>query len=303
MQSNWKLGLGFSLITAFMWGLLPIALKGVLTHMDPITLTWYRFSVSAVIALLWYGLRSGPAVKNLLSKQHLPLMLFATCGLLGNYLLYLFGLNYINPGAAQIVIQLAPLLLLLGSIAIFKESFSRWQWFGVMVFSAGMLLFFHQRLSSVISSDSDFLKGIALIIAASITWASYGLAQKKLLKFESTHHILLLIYIAGSICFLPFSQPSQIFQLNHLELGLLAFASLNTIIAYGCFGLAMTYWEVSRVSAAITLAPLLTLVFIEFLNFWQPGYISSEPLELLNWLGGILVVAGSIIAALARTSK
>ena len=65
----------------------------------------------------------------------------------------------------------------------------------------------------------------------------------------------------------------------------------------------MTHWEASRVSAAITLAPLLTLVFIELLNLWQPGYISSDPLDLLNWLGGILVVVGSIVAALARTSK
>jgi hypothetical protein len=66
-----------------------------------------------------------------------------------------------------------------------------------------------------------------------------------------------LIYIAGTLCFLPASSPNQIQQLDGLGLILLAFASLNTIIAYGSFGIAMTHWEASRASAVITIAPLL----------------------------------------------
>ena len=62
MPSNWKLGLGFSLVTAIMWGALPIALKVVMGEMDSITLTWYRFCVSALIAALWYGRRSAGAI-------------------------------------------------------------------------------------------------------------------------------------------------------------------------------------------------------------------------------------------------
>ena len=300
MQTNWKLGLGFSLITAIMWGLLPLALKGLLGHMDPITITWYRFSIAALIALLWYGHSNIGALKNLLSKSHRGLMLLASGGLLVNYLLYLVGLNYITPSAAQIVIQLAPLLLLLGSVVFFKEHLSMGQWLGVLAFSIGMLLFFHKRLNSIVATDSHYLAGIALIIAAAITWAGYGLAQKQLLKFESSNNILLILYIAGTLCFLPFSEPGQITTLGSIELGLLAFVSLNTIVAYGCFGLAMTHWEASRVSATITLAPLLTLVFVELLNHWQPDYIQAEPMDLLSWLGGLLVVAGSIFAALGK---
>ena len=142
--------------------------------------------------------------------------------------------------------------------------------------------------------------GIALIVAASITWACYGLAQKQLLQFESSKDILLILYIAGTLCFLPLSEPAQIAKLNAHQLGLLAFASVNTIIAYGSFGLAMTHWEASRVSATITLAPLLTMVFVVLLNVWQPGYIEAEPLDLLSWLGGLMVVTGSIVAALAK---
>ena len=300
MQNNWRLGLGFSLVTALMWGLLPLALKGILDHMDPVTITWYRFSVSAVIALLWYGHRSALALKNLFSARHLPLVLLATVCLLSNYLLYLFGLDFITASATQIVIQLAPLLLLLGSVAIFGERLSRWQWLGVVGFSVGMLLFFHHRLTSIVATDSRYLTGIALVIAAALTWACYGLAQKQLLKFESSNDILLILYLAGTMFFLPMSDPGQITKLGTLELCLLAFASVNTIIAYSCFGLALTHWEASRVSATITLAPLLTMAFVALLNVWQPGYIEAEPLDLLSWLGGLMVVIGSIAVALAR---
>jgi drug/metabolite transporter (DMT)-like permease len=302
MQTNWKLGLGFSLLTAIMWGLLPLALKGLLDAMDPITITWYRFISSAVIAMLWYGHRSQSALKNLLSKQHRLLVVLAIAGLLGNYLLYLLGLNYITPSAAQLLIQVAPLLLLLGSVILFKENFSRWQWLGVLGFCSGMLLFFHLRLSSIVITDKHYLVGVALIIAASITWAGYGLAQKQLLKFENSNDILLILYLAGTLCFLPFSNPSQILALKPLELGLVAFVSLNTIIAYGSFGYAMTHWEASRVSAAITLAPLLTLVFVELANHWQPGSVVAEPMDWLSWLGGFLVVIGATTAALASSS-
>ncbi len=41
---NWKLGFGLSLITAVLWGILPIALKVALTELDAWTITWYRFA-------------------------------------------------------------------------------------------------------------------------------------------------------------------------------------------------------------------------------------------------------------------
>jgi drug/metabolite transporter (DMT)-like permease len=300
MPTNWRLGFGFSLVTALMWGGLPISLKAILGDMDGITVTWYRFSLSALIALLWYGHHSGAAIKRLLSPPLLPLTLLAVAGLLANYIFYLLGLDGTTAEAAQIMIQLAPLLLLVGSVWLFKEPFSPLQWLGVIAFSSGLLLFFHHRLRTLASVDDSYLLGLLLLVLAAITWAAYGLAQKKILKQVSANDLLLLIYLAGTLCFLPGSSPQQIFLLDGVGLGMLAFASLNTIIAYGCFGLAMTHWEASRVSATITLAPLLTLLFVYLTNALYPGYIQTEPLDWLNWLGAVLVVAGSTLAALGN---
>lgn len=301
MTTNWKLGLGFSLVTVIMWGLLPLALKSVLEVMDPLTISWYRLSVSALIALVWYGHSSGPALASMFSVGQWPLTLATVAGLVGNYVLYIWGLDHINPGAAQILIQLAPLILLVGSVIIFKERFSLPQWLGVAIFTAGLLLFFHQRLSNVVATDSGYLVGIALLIGASLTWAVYGLAQKKLLL--NNHHaknILFLICLAGTVLLWPLAEPQQIQNLSATQLLLLLFCGINTIIAYGSFGLAMSYWQASRVSAVIPLAPLLTLLFTFGLNHWQLAEIPAEPMDWLSCLGALLVVCGAAAAALPR---
>ncbi|HEY6131646.1 MAG TPA: DMT family transporter [Halioglobus sp.] len=301
MTTNWKLGLGFTLVTVVMWGLLPVALKVLLDVMDPVTISWYRFSLSASIALLWYGHRRGPALNSLLFTRHFALSLTAVAGLIGNYLLYIWGLDHITPGAAQILIQLAPLLLLIGSVAIFKEGFSILQWLGVVVLSTGMVLFFHQRLNNIVVTSDTYLTGVGLMVAAAITWAVYGLAQKQLLIAHNAKDILLLICLSGTVLLWPMAEPQQIRALNTTELALLTFCGLNTIIAYGCFGLAMSYWQSSRVSAVLPLAPLLTLLFTSALDFWQLTDIPIEPLDWPSSLGALLVVVGAAVAALPKS--
>jgi len=303
LTTNWKLGLGFSLLTVLMWGLLPVALKVVLEVMDPLTISWYRFSISALIALLWYGRKRGAQLKQLLSRKHRVLTLIAVLSLLANYLLYILGLNHITPGAAQILIQLAPLLLLIGSVVLFKERLLGLQWMGVVVLIAGMLLFFHLRLTDIIVTSDSYLAGIALIVAAAVMWCFYGLAQKKLQVVHNAKDILFLICITGTVLFLPLARPQQILALDTTEIAVLLFCGLNTIIAYGSFGLAMSHWESSRVSAILPLAPLLTLLFTAGLNRWTGASIPSEPMDWLGILGALLVVGGSAVAALPKNQE
>ena len=47
-QSNLK-GFLLSLTAAVMWGMLPVALKEVLTGMDATTIVWYRFLIAGFV--------------------------------------------------------------------------------------------------------------------------------------------------------------------------------------------------------------------------------------------------------------
>jgi len=301
MQTNWRLGLAFTLVTVLMWGLLPLALTVVLDAMDPITISWYRFAVSAAIALAWYGHRSGPALRKMLASW--PLVLLAVGGLIGNYLFYIFGLERTTPGAAQLLIQIAPLVLLLGSVWLLGERLSGFQWLGVTVLTGGMLLFFHSRIANTTATSDSYVTGVLMLVAASILWAMYGLAQKQLLGTHHAREILLLLWLGGTVFLLPVSRPLDVLALDSVQLAVLLFAGLNTIIAYGAFGLAMSYWQASRVSAIIPLAPLLTLLFTEALNRSGLATMPAEPLDWLSSIGALLVVGGAALAALPGGSR
>ena len=51
ITGNWRLGLLLAATTATLWGLLPIALKGLLNAVDPYTVTFVRFFFSAALLL------------------------------------------------------------------------------------------------------------------------------------------------------------------------------------------------------------------------------------------------------------
>lgn len=299
--SNWKVGLPLALITAFMWALLPIALKGLLDSMSATTATWYRFVGAAVLAGTYYGWTRQLNLRQLFERGMLPLTIIAVVGLLTNYLTYASGLHFITAGAAQIVIQLAPLLLLTSSVIWLGEHFSPRQWLGVAMVVGGLPLFFNQRLPELVSgANHDYLLGLGLIVVAAIGWAVYGFFQKKILSRAKPQDLLVLIYIAGTLCFLPMADPMSALKLDWLGWALLIFLTANTLIAYGAFTKALAHWEASRVSATLALVPLLTLAIGALIGAVWPDYIEVEPMNWISWLGAAAVASGSLFAAIGR---
>jgi drug/metabolite transporter (DMT)-like permease len=221
-------------------------------------------------------------------------------GLLGNYIMYMLGLELTTPGGAQVMIQSAPMLLLIGGLFLFKESFSAKQWIGLITFCTGLALFFNQRFDEFIRADNDYSWGIFLIFIAGVLWAAYALAQKQMLKHYPSEEIMIMVYAMGAIVFFPASHPTAVMELDALGWALLIFCGANTLVAYGAFAEALDHWEASRVSATLAITPLLTLLFMQVTNRLFPNYIEPEPLNTLSIMGALLVVAGSGITALSK---
>ncbi len=183
-QSSGRVGLGFSLalLTAVLWGLLPIALKWLLSSMSAATITWIRFVVAAVlVGLVLFARGKIPSLRGLNKRKKL-LILIAIAALLLNYILYLNGLFLLTAETAQVVIQLAPLLLLLGGVYLLKERFSVGQWCGAALLLLGLLLFFNEKLLLLWRGQGDYALGVGLIVLAALCWTLYALSQKRLLR-------------------------------------------------------------------------------------------------------------------------
>jgi drug/metabolite transporter (DMT)-like permease len=295
---NWRRGFALSLVTAFCWGVLPIALKHLLIDMDAVTVTWYRLTTAGValgVYLAWQ--RKLPALPALRSRRCV-LFLVATLGLAGNYILYLVSLDLTTPTVAQVIGQVSPLCLLAGGLLVFGERLSRVQWAGVGALVVGLAIFFNDRLAELASLDTRLGLGVVTMVAGSMVWATYALAQKQLLTHYSSAQVLMVLYLGSMLLLSPGSHVGQLASLDAPRLALLAFCCLNTLVGYGSFAEALDHWQVSRVGAVVAIAPLITIVVVHLLAMLWPGRVVAEPLSAIHVLGACVVVAGSIACAL-----
>lgn len=294
------LGLSLALLTTLLWGLLPIALKDVLVVMDPYTITFYRFLSSGLILLVWLGARKGMPSKRQFVGWGPILLIVACLGLSLNYGGYLVGLELLEPKTAQVLIQLAPFLLLVGSVWLFKESFSYLQSLGALALVIGLGLFFNQRLEALLAGLGEYTIGVLWIIFAAVTWTVYALIQKLLLKHFTSVQLLMMINLFGGVAFWSLATPEQVWQLNTWQWAMLIFCCLNTVFAYGAFAEALAHWEASKVSAVLAVTPLITISVLDFLAWQWPEHYEYMHLNLLALLGALLVIGGSMIAALGK---
>lgn len=305
VSGRWKFGLLLALTTAILWGVLPIALKGVMETLDPITTTFFRFSLAALLLTPYILLRSrhtsGLSLFSRLRSPRLFLQMLAAGLLLtSNYALYILGLQRTTAEAAQIVIQAAPMLLLLSGVWLFSERLSKLQWFGCICFVTGLCVFFSPRFYDVFIAVNAYGIGVMLILIAALVWTSYAIMQKFLLQQFSSQETMVLFYWIGTLAFLPFADFTALPQLSGLQWGLLAFCGLNTLIAYGSFAEAMAHIEASKVSAVLALTPMVTVATVHLIPI--PGLV-VEPITLLTLCGAALVVGGSMLTALAKPSS
>lgn len=301
-SGQWRLGLLLSVVTAACWATLPIALKLVLEVLDPLTLTWFRFLVAALCTGAWLAARGKLRGYAGLGSRGWMLLLLAGVMLLGNYVFYLLGVQYTTPGNAQLLIQLAPLLMALGGIFVFGESFRAAQWAGLALLVGGLALFFRDQLAQAgamaVQSGGGYVFGSLLVVIAAVVWAVYALAQKQLLMKLGSMQVLAVIYVIAAIALSPFARPATLLTLDATHAWLLLYCALNTVGAYGAFAEALAHWEASRVSAVLATTPLLCIAAVMAVHALWPQWLDAERIGTLGWIGAACAVAGSAAVSL-----
>lgn len=298
-SGRWVYGLSLTLLTAFLWGILPIKLKQVLQVVDPITVTWFRLTVSGTCLFIYLTLTRRLPNLRALGPRGGWLVAMGVGGLVGNYVLYLVGLKMLSPGTAQLVVQVGPILLMLASVVVFKERFSAGQGVGLLVLIIGFGLFFNQRLAELLTSLGTYTAGVLTILLATTIWVMYALGQKQLLTVWNSLQVMMVIYLSCAVLLTPWAHPLQALQLTPLQGWLLLACCLNTLVAYGAFAEALAHWEASRVSATLAITPLVTFVGVAFAAWCWPDYVHAEDINTLGYGGALLVMLGSATVALA----
>ena len=296
------LGVTLALFTSYTWATIPIILKLLVQWVDVYTLTWFRFQVAGLL-LLPLVLRRQGACAGIFRLRGVPLLLLilAIVGLCGNYQAYMSGLRFVSPATGQVVMQISPLLVMLGGLFVFGEVFRRLQWLGFFTLIGGQMLFFYPRYSDLLDLSGNYALGIFLIFLSALLWALYMLMQKQLLVFLAPEAVLGAIYFSGAVFLLPFAAPAAVFALNGIQLLLLLLSSVLTMISYLSFGRALECVEASRVGVIIALMPVLTVLNMGLVTSAFPqAPLAPEQMTPVAWGGAVLVVVGGILGVVGK---
>lgn len=301
-MNRWN-GFILSLITAVLWGVLPVFLQICLQVLDSSSITWIRFAFSAIFVYILLYAKSGlPNVVRQLPKA-LFILILAALGLVANYVANVKSLEYVSPETVQVVMQIAPILLMVGGVVFYKEHLNRLEIIGACTLFVGLGLFFSPKIDSLFSSVNAYNTGILFVFIAAITWAGYALLQKVLLRSFTSKQLTLLIYCIGIIVLLPFVDLSGVSQLTMLQSFALLFCCLNTVIAYGCFTEALNVWRASKVSAVVASGPIFTFLSVIVAQHYLPEQFQLMQLDWVVIMGAVCVVVGSMTTALAKHKR
>lgn len=291
--SNHK-GVFYAMITAFLWGFLPIFLKVSLKELDSISIVWFRFIFAFTILFLFYLITDK---KQLQIIKRPPLILVIAALALGvNYLGFMQGINYTTPSNAQIIMQTAPILLALVGVIFFKERINKKQIVGFCIAGLGLFLFYRNQLQAFIQDADAFNTGFMWIELGAVMWVLYAALQKQLVQKHPAQLLNMVLYGIPAILYIPFVDFEAFATLSLTTWLLIIGLGMNTLVAYGCLALAFKYTEAYKVSLIVTMNPIITLLTMAALGAINVSWIQTDTLSIYSILGAVLVIGGAITA-------
>lgn len=284
-------GLLLATVASVTWGTVPIAGTIALGGISaPLLCTIRLLVATALLALVLTRRGARPF------RRPPRLVYLAALGLGGNYLFYMWGLERAGAATSQVLIQTAPLFLIVLGVAWLKERLAVRQIVGGAVALAGVFLVSWDDAAA--APGRGF--GVLMILAASFTWGVYGAAHRKLGDDHASGPTMMWIFLLAALVSVPFAFTEALRRPDGVHLAAIAYLCLNTIVAYWSFAESVRHVNASVAAVILTLGPVVTFGLLLVTNRLDQGYIPHEPLTALKVVGAALVIGGVCTAVTAR---
>ena len=282
-------GILLSIVTALLWGVLPIILKISLQGFTIGTIAWFRFSLAFLLLGIILQFK-GSRPLNILRKP--PWMgIFGGLCLTANYYWVTLGVEISGPSNMAVLIQTASVFLFLTGVFVFRERLASRQILGMFFVTTGLTLFFLDQQSRVAMS-SDYYFANFLIIMAAIVWVGYMISQKFLSREYGAQSLNFLVYTVATVALIGTVQWSEFASAGFNAWLALILCGINTLLAYGAVAEAVKYIPLSLISVIISLNPLITLVGMKILPAMGFANLQPDPVGMVGYFGGAIAVAG-----------
>ena len=280
------------LVTALLWGILPIFIKMGLNEFSAGTIVWFRFAFAFVVLFALLSIL-GHRPGEILSRPPILGILGGAC-LSGNYFAVTQGVHFSSPANMAILIQIAPVLLVIVGVYGFREKLQRRQVLGMAVAVVGFYLFYvDQRDNSGDPELYSFANGY--IFFAAIVWVGYMVCQKSLSVSYGAQQLNLLVYATATVVLLPLVRWGDFIGGSAEGWAIMIFLSINTLLAYGALAESVKHIPLWLISIIIVLNPIITLLGMLVLPGFSSGWLEPETIATVGYTGALIAVSGVVL--------
>lgn len=293
------LSLALVLVT-LVWGSAFTAIKVVVRVLNPVDLALVRFAVAAVgfAGLLLFLARRGTRVVGFPPRLWLTMAALGLLGVVAYHVSLNVGEERLTRTASQdtaailsgFLISTNSLFTLLVASLVTSERWGGRRTGGILVALLGTALLVLWGRGDLV--DGRSLVGILVVLLAPLSWALYTVLSKRV--YGQIHPLVLTSWamIFGTLFLLPWGTSHLGADLRTLEPShwawILVLSVGATFGGYLVWGMALRYWDATRVSSFVYLVPLFGVLVATLFE--------GEHLTPQIALGGALILAGLAMA-------
>ena len=280
------------LATILLWALNLSVTKVILEHgLEPLSYATLRYALAgAIFVVLTLAVERSLRIE----RRHVVVLAFAAVTLWLNQLSFVFALDVTTASTIGLLLGAIPIFAALFGLVLGRERLTGRFWIAAAVSFAGVALV-------AVGSGGDVsggYEGILLGLSTSATWAAYSVAVTPLMRTYSPSRVsavvIPLAWVLIALVGLPTTR-SQDWSLGWEIWLLLVFATLGPLVLTNVFWFRSLHRiGPARATLAANLQPFVAAILAVILL--------SEPLGVLQVLGGVLIAAG-IFAARRRPSQ
>lgn len=280
------------LVVELVFGGFHVVAKGVLSHLDPLSLAAIRV-VAATPLLLLLAWRTDRFLPRL---RHLPwLALLGTLGVFANQVLYILGLERTKATSAAVLMPSIPVFAVALGALLGVERTDLRRILGVSLTVLGALVMLQP--TRLLEQGSEAV-GNALVLLNCSSYAAFLVVQRPLHLRIPWRTLIAWTFLFGSVGVLSVSAPT----LGREDFGAVpatAWLGVAYIVIFPTvLGYSLSTWAVKRsspslVAAYVTLQPLFAAILASIFLAETPGWREAAGFVLISaGLGAISVTRG-----------
>jgi len=274
-------------LITIIWGSTFTIVKKGLTQVSPIFFVALRFWIAtAVVAALM------PGQFRKITRKTVGQGILLSVALLGGFVLQTLGLRDTTPSNSAFITSLCVLLVPVLGFLIFRHKPSIQAVSGTLMALLGLILLVAD------SSDFGLHSGDFLTLLCAFLFAFHILFLGRFVRHTDYRHLIFVKMACGAIlcsAMVPVLESPYVVWDFRFILYVFILGVLATAVAFLVQGWAQQYSNPNHTALIFSLEPVFATVFA----YW----ILDQVLSTKEWIGGILILAGILVAEIRRSGK